>query len=561
MFTRVARGKPPRRRAYVFMVAGSVAALLVSAVALALVSDSGTYSVEVANKNTSSNFVQLTQTAGDGSALAKYIGSNAQDQASGTGLFDPFVRLQGSPTEKGYNTCSGTSCGGDVTEFDTKTGTWTHPIKASAIPIVPCEVDSSHAGTEQCWELFNDINEGNSETYISLTKVEIYFTQNAGGVITDYPFGSEATLQYEFNGQLKIHDVNQGSGRGDLLLLVPVQAFTGADWFVLYSEWGSSDASPDGKTYASEGGFEEWKVRKTPNVSITKTADAASVNAGSNIGFTITVTNGGVADATGVEVNDPLPAGSGIDWSITSQSPAGSCTINGSPPTETLHCGPLTLAAGGGTLTVHVQSATTSASCGTYNNTATFTSTNAGTGQASASTTVNCAAILILKNSTKLVGGNAVRVANAGAVFSITGPGGYSNSVTDADTTGAEDEDASVGEICISGLAPGNYSVTETTPPSGYTGSGSGTAVATAGTNCTDNQPSGTDVLTLTNNPTYNIQVNFADGGSGDTSATIACTNVGTADSTTPPTGWDTSKTFNGETFIGDVVCTISVDP
>ena len=144
--------------------------------------------------------------------------------------------------------------------------------------------------------------------------------------------------------------------------------------------------------------------------------------------------------------------------------------------------------------------------------------------------------------------------------FSITGPGSYSNSVTDSDTAAAEDEDASVGEICISGLAPGSYSVTETTAPSGYTGSGSGTAVATAGTNCTDNQPSGTDVLTLTNNPTYDIQVNFRDGGSGDTSATISCTNVGTG-STTPATGWDTSQTNTGETFIGDVVCTISVDP
>src|SRR6185437_4973152 len=202
-------------------------------------------------------------------------------------------------------------------------------------------------------------------------------------------------------------------------------------------------------------------------------------------------------------INDPLPTGSGISWA---ESPDKSeCTVSNASP-QVLSCGPLTLAAGGGSFSVDVQSSTTAASCGVYNNTATFTSTNAGSGNASASTTVNCAAILILKNSTKLVDGNPVRVSNAGAVFSITGPGSYSNSVTDSDTAGAEDEDASVGEICISGLAPGSYSVTETTAPSGYAGSGSGTAVATAGTNCTDNQPSGTDVLTLTNNPTYDIQ-------------------------------------------------------
>src|SRR4029079_7427153 len=169
-------------------------------------------------------------------------------------------------------------------------------------------------------------------------------------------------------------------------------------------------------------GFEEWKVRKTPNVIITKTADAASVNAGSNIGFTVTVTNGGVADATGVMINDPLPTGSGISWA---ESPDKSeCTVSNASP-QVLSCGPLTLAAGGGSFSVHVQSSTTGASCGVYNNTATYTSTNAGSGNASASTTGNCAAILILKNSTKLVGGSAVRVSNAGAVFSITGPGSY----------------------------------------------------------------------------------------------------------------------------------------
>ena len=554
MFTRIAQRKRPRRPAYVFMVAGSVAAILVASVALALISDTGTFDVTVASSATS-------KTADLGNASVEYIGSSASNQSSGTGLFDPFVRLQGSPTEAGYNTCSQTSCGGDVTEFDTKTGTWTHAILASAIPVVDCGGDL--VGTN-CWELFNDINEGNSTKYVSLNEVEVWLTTNAR--ITGYNATTGfagATQIYDFTGSILIHDVNQGSGRGDLRYLIPVQPFNAGDYFVLYSKWGTTAGdAPDGKTWGSEGGFEEWKVRKAPSVTIVKTADAASVNAGANIGFTVTVTNGGAADATGVTVNDPLPntAGSGVDWSITSQSPTGSCSITGSPPTETLTCGPLTLAAGGGSLTVHVQSGTSGASCGTYTNTATFTSTNAGTGFDTASTTVNCAAILILKNSSKLVGGVPVRVSNAGAVFSITGPGSYSNSVTDSDTTGTEDEDASVGEICISGLAPGSYTVTETTPPAGYTGSGSGTAVATAGTNCTDNQPSGTDVLTLTNNPTYDIQVNFRDGGSGDTSATISCTNV-TEDSTTPPAGWDTSSTSTGETFIGNVVCTITVDP
>ena len=540
MFTRIARGKRPRRQLYVFGVAATTAALLVSSVALALISDAGSFDVIVASSATS-------KTADLGNATVEYIGSSASNQSSGTGLFDPFVRLQGSPTEAGYNTCSQNNpCGGDVTEFETKPGSWTHAVLASAIPVVDCGGDL--AGTN-CWELFVDINEGNSAKYVSLNEVEVWLTTNAN--ITGYNggFAAPAEQVYDFTGEILIHDVNQGSGRGDLRYLIPVQPFDSGDYFVLYSEWGTSaGASPDGKTWGSEGGFEEWKVRKAPSVTIVKTADAASVNAGQNIGFTITVTNGGAADATGVTINDPLPSGSGISWSESPDNP--NCSISGTP--QVLSCGPVTLAAGGGQLSVHVQSATTGASCGTYNNTATFTSTNAGSGSDDASTAVNCAAIKILKNSTK---GGAV--SNAGAVFSITGPGSYSATVTD---NGTGDEDSTVGEVCVSGLVPGSYSVTETTPPNGYSGSGSGTATATSGTNCTTSQPTGTDVLTLTNNPTYDIQVNFRDGGSGDTSATISCTNV-TEDSTTPPSGWDTSSTSTGETFIGDVVCTITVDP
>ena len=74
-----------------------------------------------------------------------------------------------------------------------------------------------------------------------------------------------------------------------------------------------------------------------PSLTVTKTADATSVNAGQQIGFGVTVTNNGAGTATNVTLSDPLPGGDGIDWSI---SPAyagpGTCTINGAPPTETL---------------------------------------------------------------------------------------------------------------------------------------------------------------------------------------------------------------------------------
>jgi hypothetical protein len=159
-------------------------------------------------------------------------------------------------------------------------------------------------------------------------------------------------------------------------------------------------------------------------------------------------------------------------------------------------------------------------------------------------------ALAILKNSTK---GGAVTT--AGAVFSYDG-----QSVTD---NGTGDEDLDIGEICVSGLDLGPYSVEETSPPPGYGDAPEGPQGVTvvSGTNCTDNPPGAGATATFTNPPLYDLQVNFADGGSGETSADISCPALDPADSTTPPSGWDTSKTYNGRAAPATITCTITVDP
>jgi hypothetical protein len=162
-------------------------------------------------------------------------------------------------------------------------------------------------------------------------------------------------------------------------------------------------------------------------------------------------------------------------------------------------------------------------------------------------------ALLILKNSTK---GGAV--ANAGAVFSYD-----SSSVTD---NGAGDDDATTGSVCVSGLAPGDYTVNETSPPDGYGAAGAGEAdqVVTVvnGTNCVDNLPGAGATATFTNPPLSDIQVNFRDGGSGETSATsITCDNTTGNGSDTAATDWDQSRTVTGVEAPTTVVCTIMIDP
>ena len=51
-----------------------------------------------------------------------------------------------------------------------------------------------------------------------------------------------------------------------------------------------------------------------PDIEMTKTADDASVSAGEEIGFTITVSDAGPGVAKDVTIYDALPTGTGVVW-------------------------------------------------------------------------------------------------------------------------------------------------------------------------------------------------------------------------------------------------------
>lgn len=139
-----------------------------------------------------------------------------------------------------------------------------------------------------------------------------------------------------------------------------------------------------------------------PNLSVAKAPDAAAVDAGNPIGFTVTVSNGSgpnTGTAVGVTLNDPLPAGPGISWSISpAYSGPGACAITGSGGSQTLTCAYGNLVPGS-SASVHVTSGTNSASCGTYSNTASASAANAPTMTATATTAVQCPALKLTKTA------------------------------------------------------------------------------------------------------------------------------------------------------------------
>ena len=134
-------------------------------------------------------------------------------------------------------------------------------------------------------------------------------------------------------------------------------------------------------------------------LTLTKTADAASVSAGDPIGFSITVGNGGPSTASDVTLNDPLPSGTTASgWNLDSNSGSATCTINGSVGSQELDCSAIDMPAGS-SYTVHVSAATSLADCAKYDNTATANASNAPDASDTASITCSRAQISITKTA------------------------------------------------------------------------------------------------------------------------------------------------------------------
>src|SRR5215208_2189090 len=104
-----------------FRVSKSVSALLIAAGGLV-------FGASAANAEVTLDLATVSPQA-DGTAALFY---RTDLQPTGTGVLQPFVRIQAKPTEEGYNTDG-------AIEFDTKDHqgqNWTHSITLADVPIV-----------------------------------------------------------------------------------------------------------------------------------------------------------------------------------------------------------------------------------------------------------------------------------------------------------------------------------------------------------------------------------------------------------------------------------------
>jgi len=171
------------------------------------------------------------------------------DHPTGTGVYNPFLTVQNSPWEQGYNSSTG--------NFDTKREPqWNHEIQFS-------DLQATTINGVQYFGFSVDINEpGGNKSGISLDGLRVYTsstTQSSTSTNSSGFFnGSLGTLRYDLGAnQVLYDDQNTGSGGGDINIYIPVSFFAGTqanDYVYMYQRWGNSDAN------TSNGGFEETSL-------------------------------------------------------------------------------------------------------------------------------------------------------------------------------------------------------------------------------------------------------------------------------------------------------------
>jgi hypothetical protein len=171
------------------------------------------------------------------------------EKTTGTGVIDPFLSIQASPTESGFNIDQGV--------LDTKrNGQYTRTQHVSDLLTITV------AGIEY-YSFLIDINEpNNANSVLSIDTIKIY-TSAGNNLLTSLGnLQTQGTLQFNLdsvdpNVTLLYNDLNSGSGQGDVAFFVPTSILAGVssnDYFYLYQEFGNF-----GGAYGSDSGFEETR--------------------------------------------------------------------------------------------------------------------------------------------------------------------------------------------------------------------------------------------------------------------------------------------------------------
>lgn len=233
----------------------------------------------------SAAIVDLT-TVGSSGVINGAIYEQADTQATGTGLIDPFV--QQSPQGNGTTSRAFNTTANGI--LDNKNAdNWNRSITLDDVLVV-------YRGGLPYRRFMLDVNEspGNGDNFLSLDEVQIFVGGPANSNVITFTLGlldHLGTLVYRMDagGDSWValdYSLNHGSGSGDMLLHVPETAFigfAGSSVVTLYSAFGGQGEDPAGfdGNFGSSDGFEEWSTPiPEPTTWLLAATAAAAIVAG-----------------------------------------------------------------------------------------------------------------------------------------------------------------------------------------------------------------------------------------------------------------------------------------
>jgi len=243
-------------------------------------------------------FIDLTMPNSSGSVSTVY-GTELLDpdttQPTGTGVFEPFLTIQRTGVEEGYNSSNKNA------PFDVKRiPTWNHEFTVAQMK----SGAQVTVGNQTYFRFLIDVNEPNAvnssdnKPLISLDSLEMFTSPTAGQKLTNVENLGTKRFDLDLNpiggtddNWILYDDRNHGSGQADIAFLIPTSAFAGAadtDFVYMYQKFGEHAGADvvfgDGST---EGGFEETRFGgfMVPEVSTVGPLGAMLVLACCSDGF------------------------------------------------------------------------------------------------------------------------------------------------------------------------------------------------------------------------------------------------------------------------------------
>lgn len=212
--------------------------------------------------------VSNSGTISDGTNSLTFIFDKTQP--SGTGVLDPFLRVQRNGTEQGYNT---TVANAGQLPFEEKFGIWTHDLQFSSMQVI----NGTYNFVLDIGEPVSDNTNKGQESLLSLDGLKLYVTNTPGQNSSSVDGNGNAngilgTLLWDMDAQTDNfvlldanRDGNPGNGVSDMLMRVPTSVFAGVSstqYIILWSRFGLQDPSNSGAE--SFGTFEEWAQLNDP---------------------------------------------------------------------------------------------------------------------------------------------------------------------------------------------------------------------------------------------------------------------------------------------------------